>query len=59
MALQYGETEGYKPLRDMIASRIARYGIKAQAETRALNAARNAGVPIPVAFRSFEVPPKN
>lgn len=32
MALQYGETEGYKPLRDMIARHIARYGIKAQAE---------------------------
>ena len=33
MALQYGETEGYKPLRDMIARHIARYGIKAQAQT--------------------------
>jgi 2-aminoadipate transaminase len=32
MALQYGETEGYKPLRDMIARHIVRYGIKAQAE---------------------------
>jgi 2-aminoadipate transaminase len=31
-ALQYGETEGYRPLRDMIARHIARYGIKAQAE---------------------------
>jgi len=31
-ALQYGETEGYKPLRDMIARHIARYGIEAQAE---------------------------
>src|SRR6516165_3360059 len=32
MALQYGETEGYKPLRDMIARHIARYGIRAGAE---------------------------
>jgi len=32
MALQYGETEGYKPLRDMIARHIARYGIQARAE---------------------------
>jgi len=32
MALQYGETEGYKPLREMIARHISRYGIKAQAE---------------------------
>jgi 2-aminoadipate transaminase len=32
MALQYGETEGYKPLRDMIARHTARYGVKAQAE---------------------------
>jgi 2-aminoadipate transaminase len=32
MALQYGETEGYRPLRDMIARHIMRYGIKAQAE---------------------------
>jgi 2-aminoadipate transaminase len=31
-ALQYGETEGYEPLRDMIARRISRYGIKAQIE---------------------------
>jgi len=31
-ALQYGETEGYKPLRDMIARHIWRYGIKAEAE---------------------------
>jgi 2-aminoadipate transaminase len=31
-ALQYGETEGYKPLRDMVARRISRYGIKADAE---------------------------
>jgi 2-aminoadipate transaminase len=31
-ALQYGETEGYLPLREMIARHIARYGIKAQAE---------------------------
>jgi 2-aminoadipate transaminase len=32
MALQYGETEGYQPLRDMIARHISRYGIKAQTE---------------------------
>jgi 2-aminoadipate transaminase len=32
MALQYGETEGYKPLREMIARHTARYGVKAQAE---------------------------
>lgn len=32
MALQYGETEGYKPLRDMIARHIGRYGIKSEAE---------------------------
>jgi 2-aminoadipate transaminase len=31
-ALQYGETEGYKPLREMIARHTSRYGIKAQAE---------------------------
>lgn len=31
-ALQYGETEGYKPLREMIARNIGRYGIKAEAE---------------------------
>lgn len=31
-ALQYGETEGYLPLREMIARHISRYGIKAQAE---------------------------
>ncbi len=31
-ALQYGETEGYRPLREMIARHIARYGIKAQTE---------------------------
>lgn len=31
-ALQYGETEGYEPLRDMIARHITRYGIQAQAE---------------------------
>jgi 2-aminoadipate transaminase len=30
--LQYGETEGYKPLREMIARHISRYGIKAQTE---------------------------
>ena len=31
-ALQYGETEGYQPLREMIARHIARYGIKARTE---------------------------
>src|ERR1700687_760764 len=31
-ALQYGETEGYRPLRELIANNIARYGIKAQVE---------------------------
>jgi 2-aminoadipate transaminase len=32
LALQYGETEGYKPLREMIARHTSRYGIKAQTE---------------------------
>ena len=31
MALQYGTTEGYEPLREMIAANIARYGIFAKA----------------------------
>jgi 2-aminoadipate transaminase len=31
-ALQYGASEGYQPLREMIARHIARYGIKAKAE---------------------------
>ena len=31
-ALQYGATEGYEPLREMIAKNMARYGIKAKAE---------------------------
>jgi len=31
-ALQYGATEGYEPLREMIARHIARYGIKAKAD---------------------------
>jgi 2-aminoadipate transaminase len=31
-ALQYGETEGYEPLRDMIARHTSRYGIKAKIE---------------------------
>ena len=31
-ALQYGATEGYEPLREMIAARTARYGIKARVE---------------------------
>jgi 2-aminoadipate transaminase len=32
MALQYGPTEGYQPLREMIAHNITRYGIVAQPE---------------------------
>jgi len=32
LALQYGPTEGYEPLRDMIARNMARYGIVAKAE---------------------------
>ncbi len=32
LALQYGETEGYTPLREMIARHFSRYGIKAQTE---------------------------
>ena len=31
-ALQYGETEGYAPLREMIARHISRYGIRAHIE---------------------------
>lgn len=31
-ALQYGTTEGYLPLREMIAKRSARYGLKVRAE---------------------------
>lgn len=31
-ALQYGETEGYKPLREMIARHTSRYGMKTQPE---------------------------
>jgi 2-aminoadipate transaminase len=31
-ALQYGATEGYEPLREMIASHTARYGVKAKPE---------------------------
>jgi len=31
-ALQYGTTEGYLPLREMIAKRSARYGLKVKAE---------------------------
>ena len=31
-ALQYGATEGYEPLREMIARHITRYGIKAEVE---------------------------
>ena len=32
LALQYGATEGYEPLREMIAQRTSRYGVKAQPE---------------------------
>src|SRR5215469_17006770 len=32
MALQYGTTEGYQPLREMIAHNLARYGIVANAD---------------------------
>ena len=32
LALQYGASEGYQPLREMIARHIARYGINAKAE---------------------------
>jgi len=32
LALQYGETEGYQPLRELIANNMARYGIKAKVE---------------------------
>jgi 2-aminoadipate transaminase len=32
LALQYGATEGYEPLREMIARHIARYGIRARSE---------------------------
>jgi 2-aminoadipate transaminase len=32
LALQYGATEGYEPLREMVARHIARYGMKAQSE---------------------------
>ena len=32
LALQYGATEGYEPLREMVARHIARYGIKAQTD---------------------------
>jgi len=32
VALQYGETEGYAPLREMIARHISRYGIQARSE---------------------------
>jgi 2-aminoadipate transaminase len=31
-ALQYGATEGYEPLRELIANNMARYGIKAKVE---------------------------
>jgi len=30
--LQYGETEGYRPLRELLANNMARYGIKAKVE---------------------------
>src|ERR1017187_8938972 len=32
VALQYGATEGYEPLRELIANNMARYGIKAKVE---------------------------
>jgi len=32
LALQYGATEGYEPLREMVARHIARYGIRARSE---------------------------
>src|SRR5215467_5160611 len=32
LALQYGPTEGYEPLREMIARHTARYGVKAKPE---------------------------
>jgi 2-aminoadipate transaminase len=32
LALQYGASEGYEPLREMIARHIARYGIRAKTE---------------------------
>src|SRR5690349_11249572 len=32
LALQYGATEGYEPLREMIAQNMARYGIRAKVE---------------------------
>lgn len=32
LALQYGATEGYEPLRELIANNMARYGIKAKVE---------------------------
>jgi 2-aminoadipate transaminase len=32
LALQYGATEGYEPLREMIARHIERYGIRARSE---------------------------
>jgi 2-aminoadipate transaminase len=32
LALQYGATEGYEPLREMIARHTSRYGIKAEVE---------------------------
>lgn len=31
-ALQYGKTEGYQPLREMVTRHTARYGINAQTE---------------------------
>src|SRR5580704_11534226 len=32
LALQYGATEGYEPLREMIARHTSRYGVKAKPE---------------------------
>ncbi len=30
LALQYGQTEGYEPLRELLANNMARYGINAK-----------------------------
>src|ERR1700747_3096790 len=33
LALQYGATEGYEPLREMVARHVDRYGIRGQTES--------------------------
>jgi len=38
MALQYGTTEGYQPLREMIAQNMSRYGIVAKADNVVITA---------------------